>query len=263
MENRRSWLWLASLAVMLMTLATGCQRKQTASDLYNADLHFKAGLAYMQKAEFTKARREFETAINIKDDLAEYYDALGLTHYYLGNFEIAEQRILQAIEISSGIPQFYNNLANVYIKMGRYDEAIERAQQALDYPNYKTPAFAFFLKGMAQMGKNEQTEAIDSFERAIKEDPEFPNPYIQLAKHHFETGNCPEAFRRIRTALSLLDKKEPHSMLLHGKIMLECFDKRFEAMESLLTVVEIAPDTTLAEEANALLKTFRDRKRGG
>lgn len=249
------------LLVAGLSLSVGCQKETPDGALADADIHYQAGLAYMAQGELTKARHELEIAISVKDDIADYYDALGLTHYYLGNYEIAEKRLLEAVRISSGLPQFYNNLANVYIRMERWDDAIRYAEMALEYPNYRTPAFAKFLIGIAHQGKGDIPKAVEMYREAKQEDPEFPNPYIKLADLFYEQNNCAEAFKNIRTAMTLLNQREPSALLLHGKIMLNCFDERLKAMESLLAVSDVAPESPMAEEANALLLTFKDIRR--
>jgi type IV pilus assembly protein PilF len=249
-----------TLALTLLAVALPGCRKDTQSAYAKADLRFRAGWEYMAQGQLLRARQEFELAISMYDQDAHYFGALGLCHYFLGNYDIAEKRLLQAMAISSGIPDFYNNLANVYLAQERYEEAISKARAALDNPAYKTPGAATYVIGAAYEKMGNREEALRHYHKALNHDPEFPSPYIRLAAIALEERDCTTAFKYIRTAGTLVtDKNNPDLFLVRGKVFL-CFDKRLEAVDALLTVTEIAPESEQAAEARELLNNLRDRQ---
>lgn len=253
---------LLGLVLALCLSIAACGNKIPKEDLLNrADLHYKAGWEYMGKGEYPKARQEFETAINFYPKLSEYYNALGLCHYFMGNFPIAEQRYRQAIEISSGLPDYHNNLANAYLAMEKWDEAIRWSDSALGLPNYRTPERALFVKGLAYAGMKDWTKAEQMHLKSIEKNPEYVNPYIVLATRYYEQGDCVKSLEYIRTARTLTSRgPDPGVMIVYAKVMF-CFDKTLEGVEALMTVKELAPGTSLAEEAEQLLSTKRDALR--
>jgi TolA-binding protein len=76
------------------------------------------------------------------------------------------------------------------VKKNKLEDASKEFEKAVElYPGY---AEAWFELGRIQVGRGQQETARQSFNSAIKGDPKFVGPYVQLALLSMQTKNWPE-----------------------------------------------------------------------
>lgn len=91
--------------------------------------HFRLGHIYYVRNEFAKAKVEYETAVRITPNSAQFHSALGAALLMLGDEEAALRELRLATNLDPDFPSSYNNLAEIYKRRSQY-------RTALSYVNY-------------------------------------------------------------------------------------------------------------------------------
>jgi protein O-GlcNAc transferase len=131
------------------------------------------GLQLQRAGHFSEAIAVFRKAIELREDYAEAYNALGNALYAAGNSGAAGESLAayrRAIEIRAEYPEAFNNLGNILCEIGRYDDAIAAYTQALTLR-------PFFAKAHSNLGnvfkdRGQLSEAIASYRKAVECQPD-------------------------------------------------------------------------------------------
>ena len=84
---------------------------------------------------------------------------------------------------------------------GDISKAIKQLEKAVKtFPEF---AAAWYLLGTSRLALKKESEARDSFNRAIQADPNYVNPFLSLAELEMETQNWPEVTRLCETVIAL------------------------------------------------------------
>jgi protein O-mannosyl-transferase len=108
---------------------------------------------------------------------------------------------LHANEVTQNNYLAYNNLGNFYARFGRYTEAIKSYEQAVKIkPDY---TLAHNNLGIAYGSLNRLPEAIDAFKQAIKSNPNFAAAYNNLGVAYDGLGRSTEAIDAYSQAIKI------------------------------------------------------------
>ncbi len=84
---------------------------------------------------------------------------------------------------------------------GDISKAIKQLEKAVKtFPEF---AAAWYLLGTSRLALKKESEARDSFDRAIQADPNYVNPFLSLAELEMKTQNWPEVTRLCETVIAL------------------------------------------------------------
>ena len=84
---------------------------------------------------------------------------------------------------------------------GNISKAIKELKKAVKaFPEF---AAAWYLLGTSRLALKKESEARDSFDRAIEADPNYVNPFLALAGLEMQTENWPEVTRLCETVIAL------------------------------------------------------------
>jgi cellulose synthase operon protein C len=123
-------------------------------DQNNAVAHYQLGIAFEQQHDLTRAESEWREAVRIRPDLSD------------------AQRALAALEL----------------QRGDVDALLATAQQIINAQPYS--ADGFLLKGVAEIARQNYSDAQNDAQQALQRAPQSPAPYVQLGnvqlaqKHH-------------------------------------------------------------------------------
>jgi adenylate cyclase len=133
---------------------------------------------YLQKAMSNATSLVHQVASKMHTDLAEHEEAIA--------------KAQRAIALDPNDANSYLAMAYALIYAGRAEEAFDFVDKAMRLdPHY--PAYYLFVLGLAHFSKEQFEAAANSFERALKRNPENYVPLIHLGAAYAHIGREQEA----------------------------------------------------------------------
>lgn len=203
------------------------------------EVHDNLGRCYQQLRDMNKAIREFAQAVGLAPQVASYHANLGLALFAMGRTADAIIVLERAVNLGSKAPQVYYILGVAYEKKQRipdaeraYKQAVqlnaqywdahvalaelyERRQQWDKALNeyllaaaIKPQAALFNNIGRIYFQQGKRKEAIQHFQKAIKEDPNFITAHQNLAIAYRANGDLERAAAQWREIIRL----QPNNM---------------------------------------------------
>ena len=158
------------------------------------------GLISAMKGEFPQAVDYYQKCLQVEPTFSEARNNLGTTYQETGDLNRAQQEFQKAVDDpaynTKELP-FYN-LARLAFTQGDAEKALERVQTALKLNSRL--AIAHNLKGLILEKLDRLTEAVSSYEGAVKIVPEDVNFNFNLAVACFKNadrGRAKEIFLKI------------------------------------------------------------------
>ena len=151
------------------------------------------GLAYFIEGKFQESMKYFKDCLKIKPTFSEAHNYLGFVYQELGQQELAEQEFLTATlntQYSSRELPFYN-LARLYYVQNRFEDALFQVQKSLEIK--EDYLLALNLEGQILMNFDQIDKAIQSFEKARKNNPGDIDLSFNLAEAYFKKGQFQKA----------------------------------------------------------------------
>ena len=162
------------------------------------------------------AFNQHEKALSILDEriAADPKDALsyglkGWVHYLQKDYGPAEAALETAIEIQPSWTAPYNDLARVYVDQGRKKEAVQRYESALQV-NPKN-AYSWLFLGTLYQKDQDYAKAMETYERALKELPDFWVASNNLAFLLSENSDRKDDYVRAVALAEAALKRRPNS----------------------------------------------------
>lgn len=241
----------------------------------HADALHLLGVAERQAGRFDEAITLIKRALEIKPDVALFHNNLAETYRTLGKGPEAEAAARSALALDGRMVEAYLNLGIALHLQQQYPGALEAYQRALQLrPDYldaqigigdslmaggnPLDALACYRSlferhpdnrtirvriGMALRRAKRIDEAVEHYETCIRQQPEAPEYYNNLAHLYIQTGRTGEAAAMLRRFLELRPDDFSARHLLNGlegktterapaKYVQELFDGYAEAFES-------------------------------
>lgn len=144
--------------------------------------YYGLGLAWLKQRKWPEAADEFNRAIALNPDCFWSYNHLGYCLFKLGKIDDAIAAYREAIGIDGEIPEAHIRLGDARLKNSDIDGAIAAYLDAIRVKPDEQTAY-LKLRHMRTYSfvqlKPEQIEAIaDGYKRAISNQPDCPEPYI-------------------------------------------------------------------------------------
>jgi len=167
---------------------------------YSDALHLLGVIAY-QQGHYQEAVYLIQQAINLNNQVSNYYLNLGNAFKLLGQLEKAIDNFHQALALHPNNISAYNNLGTLFRDQKNFDQAITYYQQALKLePKYVE---GYVNLGTAYREQGQVTEAIACYQHALSLNPRHLGAYYQLGIAWQEQAHLAEAITCYQTILSL------------------------------------------------------------
>jgi tetratricopeptide (TPR) repeat protein len=197
------------------------------------------------------------TALHVPKEAAKAYDK-GLGAMSDGKLPGAQKQFERAVALYPDYAQAWSQLGEVLEQQAEPEEAADACAHALKAdPKYIRPYLQ--LIRMAVAGKRME-DAASLGERAVQLDPvEFPGIYYYAAEANYELKHPDVAERAVRRAIDLdKDHQYPATEALLAKVLADKGDSR-GAMEHFTKYLQLAPK---ADDAAAIRQRMAELERG-
>ncbi len=209
---------IVALIMVLVVWGNGCANQKKLTRREEADLHYEAGLGYINQGNPQSAVEQLKIAHDKNKKNPQIMHALGLAYLQMGMPDTALEWILKVTSYLPEDPEIQNNLASVYIRLEQYDKGIFHSTKAIDNPDYRTPAAAYFNRGISRVRKGDADGGEADFKAAIRHEPMYDMPKIELARLMIRKNLFDEAIRMLSTAINV-NANNPESYLLRGQAL--------------------------------------------
>jgi len=216
----------ATSATQANTVETGTLTGEVGDPRNRARIHTELGSAYYERGSMGVALEELRTAIAADPKYAPAYSVLGLVHMELRENAVAQQHFEHALRLSPNDPDINNNYGWFLCQTGREQQSIAYFLAALKNPLYNTPARSYVNAGLCSM-KNNERDAIDYFERALRNAPDNLQALFNLASVQYKRGQL-EAARRLIGRFNKLVEPTVESLWLALRIERKLGDRTAE-----------------------------------
>lgn len=169
------------------------------------------GLAYSMKSNLEEAARSFQRCLEVAPQFSEARNNLGMVYQEQGYLDKAAEEFNKALADqnygSRDLPAL--NLAKLYLTENKPDEALEMALKSVQF-NPRN-AMAQSTAGFLLEKKDRLSEAVSSYEKAVKIVPDDVNFNYYLGAAYFKAGEykkAEEVFLRISTKSMDADTKK-------------------------------------------------------
>lgn len=175
----------------------------------NAEALHLLGVLYIQTGKEEDAIDLINRAIQLNQNIAVYHSNLAIALQNLGRFDEAAQQFQTAVYIKPDHFEAYNALGDILKNKGEYVEAIKYYEQALAInPNFVE---GFNNLGIALQGLKNFDQAMDFYKRAISINSNYVDAHNNLGSVLQEKGLPEEAIKSYQNALAI----NPNYLLGH------------------------------------------------
>ena len=194
----------------------------------NAADFFERGEAFYAENKYKEAINEYNKALEVEPDNAEYYNSRGVAYYGLERYYYAISDFINAIRLKSNYAMAYYNLAQCKNNLQDYDSGLDDVKNSILY----NPEFcsAFNLKGLLYNNLEEADSAYLAFEEAYQCNPEIPLYSYNMGYMQYSSGNYQNAINHFEEAVE--QGYESASIYSYLGNSLDQLDKYTEAIKA-------------------------------
>jgi type IV pilus assembly protein PilF len=161
---------------------------EVASARDRARIHTELAGSYYQRGNLGVALSEARIAAAADSSYAPAYNLLGLVYSDLREKDLAEEAFERALRINPNDPDANHNYAWFLCENKREEESIRYFLMAVRYPLYATPQKSYTMAATCALRKNNEKDAYEYLERALKLDPSYYPALINLAQLKYRRG---------------------------------------------------------------------------
>ncbi len=233
------------LLLLLVTTVIGMSAcgKQESAQKYLEDAK-----AFRQKGDEKAAIIQLKNALQLAPDNGEARYLLGTLYNETGDYQSAENELQRAQELGIAKSRLLVALGEALLNQGKLQKILA---EITPEPGFKSDVLAGILtvRGNAYLSLNKPKEAKDAIDAALKQQPDYAEAYLGLARLAILGQDLDGALRQISTALG----KSPRSVqawLLKGDV-LRLKNAQQESLAAYLQAEKIDPKNAAAHLALA------------
>jgi predicted Zn-dependent protease len=176
------------------------------ADSQSPEFLYKFASVALQVGMFDAAKAALENALRLRPNEPAYLLALGISWLRKGDLFEAERIFRHLLQLQPASEQAQIHLGYVLLNQKKYDEArlwLEKsARSASPMPE------VFYYLGLVAQEQNDDAKAIELFEKAVQQLPNYAHARIALGSSYIKLRNYPRAKEELETAVKL-DPEEP------------------------------------------------------
>ena len=194
---------------------------------------------------------EFQKAVEYNPNDRDIHYALGHVYFVQGNYPQAEREFKRVLKLDPDYAEAWNYLGKVYDEEDKTDLALQQFDRALTFPQYLTPDLAQYNKGRVYLKRKQPDQALLAFTAALRVNPNHALAAFEAGRIYEDQGAVREAIMAFGiTTRQLPDFVEGHYHLAKAYARAGMAEN---AQEEYRKVVELAPDSPWAQDANNYL----------
>jgi len=174
------------------------------------------GNIYLSKKDFDNAKKAFESLINIDPHNPVGYYRMGLLNRILKKYDAAIENFNKALSINNRLIDVFANIIMVHTAKNDLKGALEKCDTYMsnvcDSP--VLCAIVHNIKGGLYLAQNDKIKAENAYLEALKNYPDFLQPYYSLAKIYLSNNQEAKAISQYQ---SIIEKNPnqagPHMLL--------------------------------------------------
>ena len=158
--------------------------------------HYTLGILYMQDGRYDEAARELSLAMKLHPDNPDGWATLGSLYRKMDKLPEAADALREAIRQLPGQPESHLTLAAVLAQQGNAIEAAAERKIGADLERqvmHRQRATVSTNSGNSLLQKGQVADAIERFQEALSEDPNYAEAHRGLAKALERQGKKAEA----------------------------------------------------------------------
>jgi type IV pilus assembly protein PilF len=227
-------VWLVLIALAGCSNTGGSQSPSMPGPVVESESRDKAkvftelGFEYYKREQMKVALEQARKAIAAENRYGPAYHLLGLIYMDVGEDKLAEENFQKAIELEPAYSEAKVSYGSFLCARGRYDEGQAQFTDAMRNPLYDKPEQALANAGLCSEKKGDLKQAEAYYNKALKLQPNAPQPTIRLALLQFTNGNLNEA-RRLLTRFLEISQPSAEALWLGLRIERKLGDKNQEA----------------------------------
>ena len=200
--------WMTSLAVLVLAACAGApgDRPQglestmeplpdsgaiigeVGAPRERARAHTELASAYFERGNMGVALEELRIAVSADPNYGPAYNVLGLVHMDLKEQDQAQANFERALRINPNDPDANHNYGWFLCRTKREEQGISYFMRAVRNPLYPSPQKSYSLAGVCALQKNNDRDAVEYFERALRLDPDNLPSLLNLAQLRYQHG---------------------------------------------------------------------------
>lgn len=183
--------------LVLLALAAGCAsssepRYKTSlkkASRVNAEL----GANYLQQGQLERANSKLEKALEQDGNNVDAHTTFALLNMRLDKPEKARRHFETALELKPDSPQIHNNYGTFLCDEGEHDKGIEQFLKAAENRLYDTPAYAYANAGRCAREADQDDKAREYFRKALELNSRLPTALIESSELALEADQPDQA----------------------------------------------------------------------
>ena len=173
--------------------SSGAVIGEAAGSRERARIHTELAGAYYQRGNLGVALSEARIAIAADSGYAPAYNVLGLVYGDLRELSEAQEAFERSLRLNPNDPDANHNYAWFLCENKREEESIRYFLLAVRHPLYATPQKSYAMAAACAQRKNNQRDAEEYLERALRLDPNYTPALINLAQTKYRRGDLDAA----------------------------------------------------------------------
>ncbi len=178
-----------------------------------AKVHTELASLYFSRGNMAVALEELRVAAAADPNYALAHSMFGLVYMELSENQLAQQSFERALRLSPNDADINHNYGWFLCQTGRGVESIKYFMHAIRNPLYLTPWRSYSGAGICSLRNNNEKDAEEFFQRALKLEPDDPPALLNLGQIRYRQGGLEEA-RKLVTRYNKLVEPTAESLWL-------------------------------------------------
>jgi len=240
--NRLVWTASMFLVFFLVSCVANIEMRKKQEEASR-----NLGEVYMQQGDFSSALRELLKAEKLYSKDPYLQNDLGLAYRAKDRLDLAIKHFKKAVKIKPDYAPARNNMGTAYLAKKEWDVAIVCFKEIVDDVLYSTPHYPLTNMGWAFYNKQEYKLAEKYYRDALELEPNFIIALLGLGRTYIAMESTADAVAILEKAVKNYPRfAESYFYLAKAYSLSREYKKAISAYNK---VVELAPESTLAREA--------------